>query len=106
MDEQTIYCEVDEDGVRVAMPDDTVCVVLWDDLQSVRIRTTDEGPFENDFFWLLEGAGGHVCTIPQEAAGADDLLPRLQELPGFDNEAVIAASGSADNREFLCWQRP
>jgi len=30
----------------------------------------------------------------------------LQQLPGFDNAAVIAAMQSTDNQRFLCWERP
>jgi hypothetical protein len=29
----------------------------------------------------------------------------LQELPGFDNEQVIAAMCSTKNARFLCWRR-
>ena len=42
--------------------------------------------------------------MPQSADGADALLARLQQLPGFNNEAVIEAMSSAD-RTFVCWKR-
>ena len=35
----------------------------------------------------------------------NELLSRLQQLPGFDNEAVIKAMGSTNNAKFLCWKR-
>lgn len=34
-----------------------------------------------------------------------DLLERLQRLPGFDNEAVVAASASSTEARFTCWAR-
>jgi tellurite resistance protein len=55
-------------------------------------------------FWVLV-ADGSGCVVPSEAEGTDQLLKRLQELPGFDNQAVIQAMASTDNREFLCWKR-
>jgi hypothetical protein len=45
------------------------------------------------------------CRSRQGATGDDQLLERLQALPGFDNNAVIAAMSSASNRRFLCRER-
>jgi hypothetical protein len=78
--------------------------VRWDDLQEVSIVTTDEGPFSDDVFWLLVGTAGG-CAVPSESAGMGELLPRLQALPGFDNEAVIQAMGSVEHARFVCWRR-
>jgi hypothetical protein len=83
--------------------DGTTCAVRWDTLRAVLIETSDDGPFAEDLWWILIDADGH-CTIPQEA-GTEALLARLQKLPGFDNEAVIAAMSSVENQRFLCWQR-
>jgi hypothetical protein len=66
-------------------------------------ETTDEGPFVEDVRCILIAADHH-CIIPQEV-GSKALLARLQELPNFDNDAVIAAMASAENQRFLCWQR-
>lgn len=78
--------------------------IHWDDVQRVVIRTTDRGPFDDDVFLVLE-TPGRSYVIPQAAAGAGDLLGRLQQLPGFDNEAVIESMGCTDNRDFPCWER-
>ena len=78
--------------------------VRWNDVQRVLIRTTDGGPFDDDVFFIVE-ASGKSYVVPQQAAGAEQLLERLQELPGFDNEAVIESMGCTDNKEFLCWER-
>lgn len=74
--------------------------LAWSALTRVKILTTDGG----DFYYVLEGEGGGKLVIPQEESGA--LLGRLQELPGFDNSAFIAATTSSDIAEFLCWQKP
>lgn len=75
--------------------------LAWSDLRRVKILTTDTGPFGTDFYFVLEGQSDKRLVVPNEEAGA--LLGRLQELPDFDNEAFIAACGSTDTAEFLCW---
>jgi len=85
-------------------PDGTVERVGWDDLQKVEVVTTGDGPFAPDVFWVLHGRNG-ACAIPQGATGDRHLLERLQMLPGFDNDAVIAAMSSTSARRFLCWER-
>lgn len=88
-------------GVSYTLPGGVARRITWADLRSVEIVTTNEGPFVEEVFWVLHGTGAPL-VIPQSASGSDALLARLQELPGFDNEAVIAAMSSAGKR-FLCW---
>ena len=76
----------------------------WDEIRRVLIRTTDRGPFDDDVFFVIETADKNF-VIPQTAPGASQLLERLQQLPGFDNEAVIDSMGCTDNMEFLCWEQ-
>jgi hypothetical protein len=94
----------DDEGVKRTLADGRTESVTWDELQEVLIVTTDQGPFAEDVFWVLSG-NGRGCAIASEAQGMKELLPRLLELPGFDNTAVIRAMGSAENARFLCWKR-
>lgn len=96
---------VDDAGVRRRFPDGREESVSWSDLQSVEIRTTSEGPFAEDVFFFLVERDGRSCEVPQGEAMETDLVMRLQELPGFDSEAVIAAMGSTDDARFHCWRR-
>jgi hypothetical protein len=81
--------------------------VSWDELTKVEIQTTDSGPFAEDFYFLLHGDNGKGVAVSNGVAVKHQLLKVLQErLPGLDNGAVIAASGSTDNRSFLIWERP
>jgi hypothetical protein len=73
-------------------------------VQRVLIRTTDRGPFDDDVFFIVETSGKNY-VIPQQALGAGQLLESFQQLPGFDNEAVIDSMGCTDNKDFLCWER-
>jgi len=91
-------------GVTYTAPDGVARQVAWPDLRAVEIATDDSGPFAEDVFWVLHGVGV-ALVIPQSAGGSDALLTRLQQLPGFDNGAVIAAMSSASTKRFLCWER-
>jgi hypothetical protein len=93
---------IDEQGVRRDLGGGRVESVSWDELREVRIVTTSAGPFVEDVFYLLVGDEGG-CAVPSFAAG--DLLPRLQSLPGFDNQAVIHAMTCTDDASFVCWRR-
>jgi len=66
--------------------------------------TTGEGPFAEDFYWVLHAGDGTGCVVPNHLAGEVDLLARLQRLQGFNNQAVIEASSSTEQAEFVCWQ--
>ena len=94
---------VDEGAIVYRDRNGAACLP-WNDLVRVAIETTDEGPFVGDFFWILEG-DGTVLRIASSDAGAEDLLIALQDLPGFDNDAVIDASLTIANATFECWAR-
>ena len=96
--------EADDAGVRV-WTDAGVHTLAWDELAAVTIWASDAGPFEDDLEWRLHPRNGNVLGVGSEAEGVAALLERLQRLPGFDNEAVIAASASTVNAEFHCWER-
>jgi hypothetical protein len=78
--------------------------VRWDDLQEVGILTTDDGPWAEDVYWMLLSKNDG-CAVPGGAQGMKELLARLQQLPGFNNEAVIKAMGSTTHNKFVCWRR-
>jgi hypothetical protein len=95
--------ELTDTGATYRQPDGVTRTLRWDDLRGVLIETTDQGPFVEDVWWILIDSAGH-CLIPQEVGG-EALLTRLQQLPNFDNDAVIAAMASVENNLFVCWQR-
>jgi hypothetical protein len=96
----------DAEAVQFERLDGLSGSLAWEQVTRVTIRTTDQGPFVEDVFYILESADGETLVVPQMAPGCEELLSALQALPGFDNEAVIAAMACTDNQEFLCWERP
>lgn len=79
--------------------------VLWDELERVEILTPDEGPYREDFFFLLGGRDGAGVAVSNALAAKHDLVAILQRrLPGLDDKAIIDASGGTTRRRFLVWQ--
>ncbi len=96
----------DDVGVTRTRTDGVTESIRWEDVAEVGIVTTDEGPFAEDVFILLLSADKKQgCCIPQGASGSQELLGRLQKLPGFDNKALIGAMGSTANANFTCWKK-
>jgi hypothetical protein len=101
-------------GVSVAYDDKEIVVriagspderLAWTDLTRVAVRTTDEGPFTCDLFWMLERADGSALTVPMGSAGEAELLATLQHrLHGFDNLAVVEAMGSTECARYVVWE--
>ncbi|MCS7015099.1 MAG: hypothetical protein NZM42_03130 [Gemmatales bacterium] len=96
--------KLSESGVCCVYPDGTSRSVAWYDLQRVEIVTTDSGPFGPDVLFVLHGSSTK-CIVSQGVEGETQLLERLQQLPGFRNEAVIEAMCCPENQRFLCWER-
>jgi hypothetical protein len=96
---------VDDEGVRRHLADGTEEAVSWTDLAEVAIRTTPEGPWKEDVFFLLMREGGGGCAVPAGDPAADDLMSRLQSLPEFDNDAFVEAMTTVEDGLFVIWQR-
>lgn len=73
-------------------------------LTNIEIQTTDEGPFQPDVFWIVRDSKVEV-RFPQGAEGEDKVRDHFYSLPGFDLEASIAASFSAERQLFHCWPK-
>jgi hypothetical protein len=90
--------------VSCTTPDGITEQVEWNDLESVLIATTSMGPFLPDVFWILKGVSDQ-CMIPLGATGDEELLARLQSLPGFDSMVFAEAMSSTTDKLFVCWRR-
>ena len=101
----SVAIEFDDDGARRLYRGEITHRVSWAELERVAIRTTEDGPFSEDLFWVLVGSRGTGFVIPS-ALVPDRLVERLQQLPGFDNGAVIEAMQSVTENVFVLWRRP
>src|SRR5258708_3128651 len=82
------FVSFDERVVTYHRPDNTIEEVIWDDLAEVEIITTDIGPIGCDVFFVLHGAQQR-CVVAQESEGSNELLERLQKLPGFSFQGLV-----------------
>lgn len=103
--ESQYVVHITESEVSCHRPDGIVETVRWDELERINILTNGDGPFAPDCFWLLIAPGTTGCCIPQGATGDVELLARMQELPGFNNQVFMEAMGSHQEAIFTCWQR-
>jgi hypothetical protein len=94
----------DEQEITLKTPDGREFTIIWGELVGVAIETTDEGPIMSDVFLIL-GTEKDSLRIPQGAQGDSELITRLQQLPGFDNLAMIKAMSSTKNNLFVCWEK-
>lgn len=79
--------------------------VAWIDIASVRIMTTDQGPWIEDVFFIIDSRKGDGCVVPHDLAVHGGLLEALQaRLDGMDNGAVIEAMTSIEKRIFTIWE--
>lgn len=98
------WIKIDEERIWRGRGVQTYESLRWDELTQVTIMTTDEGPFVEDFFWLLRGEDDdHGIVVGLGLAQQVDLLGRLGRLPGFDFMASVEATGSTQHGYFHCW---
>jgi hypothetical protein len=97
--------QVDDTGVlRVA--GEVKEQIHWKDIVEIRIVTTDEGPYQEDVFFVLAGDEGKGCLVPHDAAVRTKLLQELQtRFVTLDDKMVIEAMGSTSNNSFLLWKK-
>ena len=101
--ESQVLVTIEDEVVRCTWPGQEPATLSLDQLSRVLIKTTDDGPFACDLFWILEGRSGTPITVPKGATGEDDLVAYLVELDGFDHMRMIVAMGSTSNNLFECW---
>jgi hypothetical protein len=92
---------LDEQGVRRIAADGTEASLAWADLREVRIVTQPAKSLSEGVRFELR-SGAATLSIPRPEA-TQGFIDRLQELPGFDTEALIEAIGSTAEAEFVCW---
>jgi hypothetical protein len=93
---------MDEVGVRRLAGPRGPESVDWLDLRAVRIRRTPGARGPQDVEFVFHGAGS-VCAVPLRLA-PEELIERLQQLPGFDNLSLIEALSTPGAADFVCWR--
>lgn len=93
-----------DDGLLTCKYEKSITHIDLKNIEKIFIHTTDEGPFSPDIFWILEG-GKTVISYPQGAPGEAAATKLLMEIPGIDPRALIHASLSYKNEQFLFYDK-
>ena len=93
-----------DESITVIRPGRVKEMIRWDDVRSISVITTDEGPFLPDVWFVLQGNDGQ-CQFPQGAPKADEAYERISLFDGFDFETFIKSMSSTENARFLLWQQ-
>ncbi len=104
MPESLFVVGFDEERFWCTYPGKREQSLRWSELIRVAVETTDEGPLAPDVFFIF-GGKERALMFPQGATGDEEMLRRLQELPGFNNAALFEAMTCTDNKTFICWER-
>ena len=77
--------------------------IPWSDVREVAIRTTSEGPFVDDLFWVF-GLRDGMVELPSALVNGEAVGAMQEALPNLDNMKVIFAMGSTSECIFRVWQ--
>ena len=101
-------------GTRVLVDDAGIAIdaggpplrLAWDNVGRVHIESVEGGLNADAVTWVLTPAtGGAPVRVAQTATGADAMIARLQQLPGFRYEPMIQSMITTAATVFLVWER-
>jgi hypothetical protein len=97
--------EFDDESLMFSHDGMPVNSIRWNELKEVSIQTTEGDPATEDVFFEFAGLErDHKILLPQTSEGVDQLLRRLQGVPGFEHQAVIDAMASTEQAKYICWK--
>jgi predicted metal-dependent HD superfamily phosphohydrolase len=78
--------------------------IPWTELTAVGVRTTDDGPFEEDIFWLFV-TPHETIEVPGSLIDGAVFEKIAEHLPGFAYGKVTAAATRVHERQWRVWHR-
>jgi hypothetical protein len=78
--------------------------VSVNDLTSVVIETTNDGPSSDDLYWVIRDLFGSVVRIPNTAGGNEQLFDAVSALNGVSFEQITTAMSSTSPAIFTVWR--
>lgn len=95
---------ISEETITVQHPERETQTINWNDIETIKLINTDEGPFLPDIWLALLGKNSG-CLIPQGSKGFEDIYNIISEYENFNFENFINSMSSTDNEEFLLWTK-
>ncbi len=78
--------------------------VLWNDLHTVHLINTDQGPSQPDVWLILTGYKSQ-CKIPQGSDGFEKVYDIVSKFDGFKFDNFIKSMSCTDNAELQLWTK-
>ena len=95
---------IDEEGVQRMYANMELDGIQWEEMVKVQVSPEADRRVvrEDDFYFYLVDGRDEICLVPN--GYALELLPRLQRLPGFDNEALVAVATGDIQEATTVWE--
>ncbi len=77
--------------------------IPWSEVREVAIRTTSDGPFVEDLFWVF-GLRDGMVELPGSLVNGEAVGAMQEALPSLDNLKLIFAMGSTSEAIFRVWR--
>ena len=90
--------------IKVEHPQRKTEQVLWDNIRTIKLINTDQGPWLPDV-WLALMGREDGCLIPQGAKGFNEVYDIISKYENFDFANAIKSMTCAENAEFHLWSR-
>lgn len=95
---------VTDELVKVEHPKWKCVWVKWEDLHTVLLVNTDEGPWLPDVWLTLVGTDSS-CRIPLGSNRFEEVYAIVSKYPKFNFENVTKSMSCTNNAEFILWRR-
>ncbi len=97
--------EINDKTIKVLHPKRETEEIDWEEIEEIKIITTDEGPFLPDVWLILMGKNNKGCSIPQGSAGWTKVYDIVSKYEGFNFDKVIESATSTENKVFDIWNK-
>jgi len=88
--------------LSVENPKHAVEIVKWNDIHTIQMVNSLEGPWSPNLWLMIIGKHGH-CRIPRDATGFNSVYEVISKYKGFDFENFNKSLTSSGNVTFLLW---
>jgi len=102
--EDDFVVTITDSFIQVEHPELKTNQIHWNNIEEIKLRNTDSGPWMPDI-WLTLIGKDEICLIPQGAKGYAAVYDIVSKYEGFNFENAIKSTACTDNAEFHLWTK-
>lgn len=95
---------ITEEYIRVEHPRIQPEQISWNNINTIKLLNTDEGPWNPDI-WLILSGNNQECIIPHGAKGFDEIFDIISKYENFNFDNFGKSMTTTENAEFMLWTR-